>query len=114
MGSTPVLSSAPITPRSHALQPQPSHPRQMDASSQRRWIGHALAALLLLSFALRAWDAGQGLRAGRYYDERYTFRNVSLILRQGNWRPGQAYYLSLSYLPQTALLATSEGLHRIT
>jgi 4-amino-4-deoxy-L-arabinose transferase-like glycosyltransferase len=79
-----------------------------------RWTGPALAALLLLSFALRAWDAGQGLHAGRYYDERYTFRNVSLILRQGNWRPGQAYYLSLSYLPQTALLATSEALHRAT
>jgi 4-amino-4-deoxy-L-arabinose transferase-like glycosyltransferase len=84
-------------------QPEPS-----------RWIGPALAALLLLSFALRAWDAGQGLRAGRYYDERYTFRNVSLILRQGNWRPGQAYYLSLSYLPQTAVLAASEALHRAT
>jgi hypothetical protein len=37
-----------------------------------------------------------------------------LILRQGNWRPGQAYYLSLSYLPQTALLATSQALHRAT
>ncbi|HEX3128537.1 MAG TPA: glycosyltransferase family 39 protein, partial [Thermoanaerobaculia bacterium] len=86
----------------------------MDTAAQPRWIGQALAVLLLLSFALRAWDAGQGLRAGRYYDERYTFRNVSLILRQGNWRPGQAYYLSLSYLPQTALLATSEALHRVT
>lgn len=86
----------------------------MEIASPPRWIGYALAALLLLSFALRAWDAGQGLRAGRYYDERYTFRNVSLILRQGNWRPGQAYYLSLSYLPQTALLATTEALHRVT
>lgn len=74
----------------------------------------ALAALLILSFALRAWDASQELQAGRYYDERYTFRNVSLILRQGNWRPAQAYYLSLSYLPQTAVLATSEALHRAT
>lgn len=87
-----------------------------DPSPQRSpgWVGPALAALLLLSFALRAWDAAQGLQAGRYYDERYTFRNVSLILRQGNWRPGQAYYLSLSYLPQTALLATSQALHRAT
>lgn len=78
------------------------------------WVGPALAALLLVSFALRAWDASQGLQAGRYYDERYTFRNVSLILRQGNWRPAQAYYLSLSYLPQTALLATSQAIHRAT
>lgn len=87
-----------------------------DPSPQRSpgWVGPALAALLLASFALRAWDAGQGLRAGRYYDERYTFRNVSLILRQGNWRPGQAYYLSLSYLPQTAILAASQALHRAT
>lgn len=78
------------------------------------WVGPALAALLLVSFALRAWDASQGLQAGRYYDERYTFRNVSLILRQGNWRPAQAYYLSLSYLPQTALLAASQAIHRAT
>jgi 4-amino-4-deoxy-L-arabinose transferase-like glycosyltransferase len=114
-----MLSSAPITPRSHVLQLKPSHSQQMDTAppdspGSSRWTGYALAALLLLSFALRAWDAGQGLRAGRYYDERYTFRNVSLILRQGNWRPGQAYYLSLSYLPQTALLAATEALHRAT
>jgi hypothetical protein len=91
-------------------------PDQPDPSPQRSpgWVGPALAALLLVSFALRAWDAGQGLQAGRYYDERYTFRNVSLILRQGNWRPAQAYYLSLSYLPQTAILAASQALHRAT
>ena len=91
-------------------------PERPDPSPQRSpgWVGPALAALLLVSFALRAWDASQGLQAGRYYDERYTFRNVSLILRQGNWRPGQAYYLSLSYLPQTALLAASQALHRST
>jgi hypothetical protein len=88
-------------------------PGRPEAGS-RRWIGPALAALLLASFALRAWDASQGLRAGRYYDERYTFRNVSLILRQGSWQPGQAYYLSLSYLPQTAILAASQALHRAT
>ena len=85
-----------------------------DLSVPRAGVGPALAALLLVSFALRAWDASQGLQAGRYYDERYTFRNVSLILRQGNWRPGQAYYLSLSYLPQTAVLAGSQALHRAT
>lgn len=91
-------------------------PDRLDPSPQRSpgWVGPALAALLLVSFALRAWDAGQGLQAGRYYDERYTFRNVSLILRQGNWRPAQAYYLSLSYLPQTAILAASQALHRAT
>ncbi|HVG08549.1 MAG TPA: glycosyltransferase family 39 protein [Thermoanaerobaculia bacterium] len=91
-------------------------PDRLDPSPQRSpgWVGPALAALLIVSFALRAWDAGQGLQAGRYYDERYTFRNVSLILRQGNWQPGQAYYLSLSYLPQTAILAASQALHRAT
>lgn len=87
---------------------------EIDRPAPKRWVGPALAALLLLSFALRAWDAGQGLHAGRYFDERYTFRNVSLILRQGNWKPGQAYYLSLSYLPQTAVLAASQALHRAT
>ena len=116
-----MLSSAPIPRRSHPLQPQ-SLSAQTESIDQpdpgstgsKRWVGWALAALLILSFALRAWDASQELQAGRYYDERYTFRNVSLILRQGNWRPAQAYYLSLSYLPQTAVLATSEALHRAT
>jgi hypothetical protein len=78
------------------------------------WIGPALAALLLVSFALRAWDAGQGLTANRYSDERFTFKNASAILKHGDWRPRHGFYLSLSYLPQTAVLAASQTLHRAT
>jgi hypothetical protein len=84
------------------------------AAATPRWVGLALAAVLLASFALRTWDASQGLYAGRHFDERFTFRNVSAILTQGELKPRQAYYLSLSYLPQSAVLAASEALHRLT
>ena len=80
----------------------------------QRWIGFALAALLLVSFALRTWDAGHGLDASRYYDERFPLKNVSGILLHHDFRPRHAFYLSLSYLPQTAVLAASEWLHGVT
>jgi hypothetical protein len=89
-------------------------PTDREGTDANRWAGPLLAALLLVSFALRAWDASQGLQAGRYFDERFTFRNVTQILRRGEWRPQQAFYLSLSYLPQTAVLATSQKLSEIT
>jgi hypothetical protein len=79
-----------------------------------RWIGIGLVALLLVSFGLRAWDASQGLNAHRYYDERFPFKNVSAILLHGELRPRHAFYLSLSYLPQTAALAASEWLFEVT
>src|SRR5829696_1408095 len=72
-----------------------------------------LAGLLLVSFGLRVWDASHGLHAGRYFDERFTFKNVSQIL-EGDFRPRHAFYLSLSYLPQSAVMAASEGLHKLT
>jgi hypothetical protein len=81
---------------------------------QPRWIGIALLALLLVSFGLRAWDAGQGLNAHRYYDERFPLKNVSAILLHGELRPRHAFYLSLSYLPQTAALAASQWLFDVT
>jgi hypothetical protein len=80
----------------------------------KRWIAPALAVVLLLSFGLRTWDASQGLSSGRYFDERYTFRNISAILKHGDFRPRNAFYLSLSYLPQTAVLAASQSLYRAT
>ncbi|MFL6259769.1 MAG: ArnT family glycosyltransferase [Thermoanaerobaculia bacterium] len=79
-----------------------------------RWIGIALLALLLVSFGLRAWDAGQGLNAHRYFDERFPLKNVSAILLHGELRPRHAFYLSLSYLPQTAALAASQWLFDVT
>jgi hypothetical protein len=85
-----------------------------DTPRPRPWIGIALLALLLVSFGLRAWDAGQGLNAKRYYDERFPLKNVSGILLHGEVRPRHAFYLSLSYLPQTAALAASQWLFEVT
>jgi hypothetical protein len=74
----------------------------------------ALAAVLLASFAVRTWDASFGLYAGRHFDERFTFKNVSAILKHGEYKPRHAFYLSLSYLPQTVVLAASDALYRVT
>lgn len=86
-----------------------------DSSARpKRWIGIALLALLIASFALRTWDASQGLNANRYFDERFTLKNVSALLKHGDFRPRHAFYLSLSYLPQAAVLAASNTLYRLT
>jgi len=85
-----------------------------DAYKAPRWIALALAGVLLASFAVRTWDASFGLYAGRHFDERFTFKNVSAILKHGEYKPRHAFYLSLSYLPQTAVLAASDGLYRVT
>src|SRR5215218_7648093 len=61
----------------------PSLPPMVPSESQaapKRWIGIALAVLLLGSFALRMWDASHGLSSGRYFDERFTFKNISGLL----------------------------------
>jgi hypothetical protein len=80
----------------------------------KRWVGPLLAALLVVSFALRVWDASQGLNAGRNFDERFTLKNITMLLKHHELRPRHAFYLSLSYLPQAAVLAASQGLHRAT
>jgi hypothetical protein len=80
----------------------------------KRWIGIALLGLLLISFALRTWDASQGLNASRYYDERFPLKNVSGLLLHGEFRPRHAFYLSLSYLPQAGVLAASQWLFQVT
>lgn len=82
--------------------------------SPRRPIGWLLLVLLLVSFALRTWDASQGLNASRYFDERFTFKNITALLKRGDFRPQHAFYLSLSYLPQAAVLSASQGLYRVT
>ncbi|HSS51589.1 MAG TPA: glycosyltransferase family 39 protein [Thermoanaerobaculia bacterium] len=92
-----------------------SHPA--DAAPRKatpRWVSVALAAVLLASFAVRTWDASFGLYAGRHFDERFTFKNVSAILKHGEYKPRHAFYLSLSYLPQTAVMAASDALYRVT
>lgn len=83
-------------------------------SPSNRWAIPLLAALLLASFAIRVWDASPGLNSTRYFDERFAMRNAVAIAKHGDFRPRNAYYLSLSYLPQAALLAASQGLHRLT
>ncbi|MFL6193924.1 MAG: ArnT family glycosyltransferase [Thermoanaerobaculia bacterium] len=80
----------------------------------KRWIGIALTVLLLASFALRTWDASQGLNASRYFDERFTLKNISGLLKHGELRPRHAFYLSLSYLPQAGVLAASQWLYEVT
>ena len=94
-------SAAPMVhPDSHA-EPQ-------------RWVGLALAALLLVSLALRTWDASQGLNPGRHFDERIPLKNISGLLLHGELRPRHAFYPSLSYLPQAGVLAASEWLYQVT
>jgi hypothetical protein len=92
--------------------PVPSLPA--DATRRPRWVAVVLVAVLLASFAVRTWDASFGLFAGRHFDERFTFKNVSAILKHGEYKPRHAFYLSLSYLPQTAVLAASDALYRAT
>jgi hypothetical protein len=89
------------------LHPDPQRARSGPLVS---WL---LAILLLLSFLLRLWLAGQGLHTGHYGDERFAFRNVTGILH-GEVQPRHAFYPSLSYLPQSAVLAASWGLHELT
>ncbi len=82
--------------------------------SSRRLIGWLLIALVTASFALRTWDASQGLNASRYFDERFTLKNITSLLKNGDYRPRHAFYLSLSYLPQAGVLAVSQGLYKAT
>ncbi|HEX6902667.1 MAG TPA: glycosyltransferase family 39 protein [Thermoanaerobaculia bacterium] len=100
---------SPPMPPMDAPYPEPAEERD-----PKRWIGVALAALLIVSFALRTWDASQGLNSRRYYDERFPLKNVSALLKHGEWRPRHTFYLSLSYLPQAGVLAVSEWLYEIT
>lgn len=69
-----------------------------------RW---ALFALLLVSFAIRAWSGSARLDSNRHHDERYTLRNVKGLLA-GRLEPVNAYYPSLSYVPVAALFKVSE------
>src|SRR5436309_3873613 len=73
-----------------------------------------LPLLLVWSFLLRAWMATPELTARRFPDEVFGRDNVRALLVDGQLRPEVTAYPSLSYLPQAALLALSEGLHRVT
>ena len=73
-----------------------------------------LAALVIWSVAVRAWDASVGLHGGESFDERFSLANVAGVLAGKGLGPQQAYYPSLSYLPQAAVLVAADGLHRAT
>ncbi len=73
-----------------------------------------LAALLVASFALRAWSGSVALHAGRNFDERFTLHNVQALLVRPGFSPANGYYPSLSFLPQTLLVGASQALYRAT
>ena len=84
------------------------------AAGTPRWIALLLALLIAVSLALHVWYASEGLHSGRWWDERFSFQNIRGILESGLLRPSNGYYQALSYLPQTAVLAASDALHRRT
>jgi hypothetical protein len=72
----------------------------------------ALALLLMWSLALRVWLATPDLTSRRFWDERYGVGNLRGLLARHEARPDNGFHPGLSYLPQAALLAASEALHR--
>ncbi len=80
--------------------------------------GRALAglalALVVVAFLLRLWYASPYLDGSRWFDELYSFRNVGAVLVEGGTKPANAFYPSLSYWPQTAALAASAWLAKVT
>lgn len=81
--------------------------------SERRWIGPLLALLLLVSGTLMVWHGSAEPHAGRFWDERFGFANVRSLLATEGTGPANAYYPSLSYLPQTAVLWLSQNLSEL-
>lgn len=79
-----------------------------------RGITLALLVLLAWSFALRAWLGTPDLTSNRFWDERYGIANLQALLVDGSIRPANGFHPGLSYLPQAALLAGSQALHRLT
>lgn len=80
-----------------------------------RTVRVGLGLLLAGTFALMLWHGFAEPHAGRHWDERFSFANARVVL-SGNLDqgPANAYYPSLSYLPQTAALWVSEQLSRWT
>ena len=83
-------------------------------AAQPKWVPWLLLLLLAVTLAMRVWNGSSSLDASRFFDERFSLRNVSMILVEGSTRPANAFYGSLSYLPQTAALWISEQLHQLT
>jgi hypothetical protein len=87
---------------------------RMTDLTRSRGLSIALFALLAWSLALRAWLGTPNPTGTRFYDERYGVTNGHALLVEGTIRPANGCHPGMSYLPQTALLAVSEGLHRLT
>lgn len=90
------------------------HEHEPRSAGRSRALVFALTLVILASLALNLWYASAGLDGGRHWDERFSLANVRKLMMTGWIRPANGWYQSLSYLPQTALLATSEALHRWT
>lgn len=80
----------------------------------QRELRFALLAVLVTAALLRLVFAQAHPDGTRFWDEKYTFENVAAILAEGRWQPENALYPSLSFAPQTGLLALSDALYRLT
>lgn len=87
---------------------------QASGEARSEVVGWLLLLLVLFAFGLRAWAGSVGLDSAHNWDERFTLNNVKAFLRDGRFEPANAYYPSLSYLPQLLLLSIQHGLHRLT
>ena len=74
----------------------------------------ALGLLLAASFSVRAWYGAAEPSSSRFYDERFSFHNVTAFLVHDRWVPANAYYPRLSFLPQAGVLWASETLSELT
>lgn len=83
-------------------------------TGRRRWVTAALVVVVAAGFGLRLWIASTHLDNTRHFDERFSLANVSASIDQGTLRPANAYYPSLSWLPQALVMGASEGLARAT
>lgn len=85
-------------------------------AKRSRWWTVALVGLLAWSAALRLWYMAPDPTPDRWWDEGFNEANVCGILADGELRPRNFWYGSLSYLPQTAVLwavdATGKALGR--
>lgn len=83
-------------------------------AGRRRWVRIALLAVIAAGFGLRLWIATAHLDNTRHFDERFSLANVAALIDDGTLRPANAYYPSLSWLPQALVMGASEALARVT
>ena len=74
----------------------------------------ALGLLLVCSFVLRLWLAGDELTGRRFWDERYGLENVRSLVLEHQLRPANGFHPSLAHLPEAAVLGTSHALYLAT